>query len=127
MSDLYAGRSSSDKQITNDGGILDLLVDVKGESVMADKGFEIADDLLQGVTLNIPPFLEGRDHLSIEEETETRRIALVKIHVKILSTVFPISMAADINGKVWIICSYLSNFLPPLIKNDRTRLMQDSM
>ena len=127
MSDLYAGRSSSDKQITNDGGILDLLVDVKGESVMADKGFEIADDLLQGVTLNIPPFLEGRDHLSIEEETETRRIALVKIHVKILSTLFPISMAADINGKVWIICSYLSNFLPPLIKNDRTRLMQDSM
>ena len=127
MCDLYAGRSSSDKQITNDGGILDLLVDVKGESVMADKGFEIADDLLQGVTLNIPPFLEGKDHLSIEEETETRRIALVKIHVKILSTVFPISMAADINGKVWIICSYLSNFLPPLIKNDRTRLMQDSM
>ena len=127
MCDLYAGRSSSDKQITNDGGILDLLVDVKGESVMADKGFEIADDLLQGVTLNIPPFLEGKDHLSIEEETETRRIALVKIHVKILSTVFPISMAADINGKVWIICSYLSNFLPPLIKNDRTRLMQESM
>ena len=127
VSDLYAGRSSSDKQITNDGGILDLLVDVKGESVMADKGFEIADDLLQGVTLNIPPFLEGKDHLSIEEEIETRRIALVKIHVKILSTVFPISMAADINGKVWIICSYLSNFLPPLIKNDRTRLMQDSM
>lgn len=125
VSDLYAGRSS-DKQITNDCGILDLLE--AGDSVMADKGFEIAGDLPQGVTLNIPPFLGGKDHLSIEEETETRRIASVRIHVeraiariknfKILSTIFPVSMAADIN-KVWIICCYLSNFLPPLIKNDR--------
>ena len=72
VSDLYAGRSS-DKQITNDCGILDLLE--AGDSVMADKGFDIAGDLPQGVTLNIPPFLGGKDHLSIEEETETRRIA----------------------------------------------------
>ena len=86
---------------------------------MADKGFEIAGDLPQGVTLKIPPFLGGNDHLSIEEETETRRIASIRIHVeraiarienfKILSTIFPVSMAADIN-KVWIICCYLSNF-----------------
>ena len=125
VSDFYAGRSS-DKQITNDSGILDLLDE--GDSVMADKGFEIADDLPQGVNLNIPPFLGGKYHFSIEEETETRGITLVRIHVeretariksfKILSTVFPISMAADIK-KDWIICSYLSNFLPPLIKNDR--------
>ena len=72
VSDLYAGRSS-DKQITNDCGILDLLE--AGDSVMADKGFDIAGDLPQGVPLNIPPFLGGKDHLSIEEETETRRIA----------------------------------------------------
>lgn len=94
---------------------------------MADKGFEIAEDLPKGVTLNIPPFLRGKDHLSIEEETETRRIASVRIHVehaiariksfRILSTVFPISMTADLN-KIWIICSYLYNFLPPLLKND---------
>ena len=53
VSDLYAGRSS-DKQITNDCGVLDLLE--AGDSVMADKGFEIAGDLPQGVTLNIPLF-----------------------------------------------------------------------
>ena len=35
VTDLYAGRSS-DKQITNDCGILKLLED--GDSVMADKG-----------------------------------------------------------------------------------------
>ena len=78
--DLYAGRSS-DKQITNDCGILDLLE--KGDSVMADKGFEIADDLPQGVILlTFLHFLEGKYHLSIEEETETRRIASVRIHVE---------------------------------------------
>ena len=125
VSDLYAGRSS-DKQTTNDCGILDLLE--AGDSVMADKGFDIAGDLPQGVTLNISLFLGGKDHLSIEEGTEKRRIASVGIHVeraiariknfKILSTIFPVSMAADIN-KVWIICCYLSTFLPPLINNDK--------
>ena len=39
VSDLYAGRSS-DKQITKDCGILDLLEE--GDSIMADKSFEIA-------------------------------------------------------------------------------------
>ena len=116
VSDLYAGRSI-DKQITNDCGILDLLE--AGDSVMADKGFEIAGDLPQGVILKIPQFLGGKDHLSIEEETEIRRRASVRIHVeraiariknfKVLSTIFPVFMAAAIN-KVWIICCYLSNF-----------------
>ena len=123
VSDLYAGRSS-DKQITKDGGILDLLEE--GDSIMADKGFEIADDLPKGVTLNIPLFLRGNDHLSIEEETETRRIASVRFHVeraisriktfRILSTVYPIKLAPDLN-KVWVICSYLTNVLPPLIND----------
>ena len=71
--DLYAGRSG-DKQITNDCGILDLLE--AGDSVMADKGFEIAGDLPQGVTLNIPPFLGGKDHLSIEEENRNKANSL---------------------------------------------------
>ena len=116
VSDLYVGRSS-DKQITTDCGILDLLE--AGDSVMADKGFEIAGDLPQGVILKIPQFLGGKDHLSIEEETEIRRRASVRIHVeraiariknfKVLSTIFPVFMAAAIN-KVWIICCYLSNF-----------------
>ena len=123
MSDLYTGHSS-DKQITKDCGILDLLEE--GDSIMADKGFEIADELPKGVTLNIPPFLTGNDHISIEDETETRRIASVRTHVeraisriktfRILSTVYPITLAPDLN-KVWVICSYLSNFLPPLIND----------
>lgn len=83
MSDLYVGRSS-DKQLTSDCGVLDLLE--AGDAVMVDKGFEIVGDLPQGVTLNIPinipPFLGGNNHLSIREEIETRQMASVRIHVE---------------------------------------------
>eukprot|EP00794_Sanderia_malayensis_P017926 gene17926-19708_t len=74
---------------------------------------------------NIPPFLRDHSSLTIEEETITRRIAAVRVHVehairrvkvfRILKTIFPIKMAADLN-KIWIVCVYLTNFLPPLIK-----------
>ena len=54
VSDLYAERCN-DKQITITCGILDLLEE--GDTIMADKGFDIASDLPHGVRLNIPPFL----------------------------------------------------------------------
>jgi len=124
VSDLYTGRTS-DKQATVECGILSLLE--KGDSVMADKGFEIENVLPEGVSVNIPPFLRGKEHLSIDEELETRKIASVRIHVeraisriktfRILNSVFPITMASDLN-KIWVICSYLTNFLPPLIVDD---------
>ena len=88
---------------------------------MADKGFDIESDLPNGISLNIPPLLHNKENLSLEEETETRRIASVRIHVeqaiarvknlRILSTVFPISVVADLN-KILVICSYLTNFTP---------------
>ena len=121
VSDLYAGRSS-DKQITKHCGILDLLE--AGDDLMADRGFDIEEELPKGVTLNIPPFLNGKKQLTLEKELETRRIASVRVHVerateriknyKILQTVFQLSMAADFN-KIWVICCYLVNFLSPLI------------
>ena len=116
VSDLYAGRSSG-QQITVDCGILNLVE--SGDSIMADKGFDIENHLPDGVSLNIPPFMRVKEYLTIEEETKRRGTASVRIHVgraiariknfKILSTVFPISMAADLN-KIWVICCYLSNF-----------------
>ena len=61
-------------------GILQLLED--GDSVRADRGFAILDDLPKGVSLNIPAFMNGKDQLSVEEETDTRRIASLRIHVE---------------------------------------------
>ncbi|XP_057291809.1 uncharacterized protein LOC130614396 [Hydractinia symbiolongicarpus] len=121
VSDLYAGRSS-DQKITRHSGILNLLE--HGDSLMADRGFDIEEDLPDGVTLNIPAFLKGKTQLDLGEELETRRIASVRVHVerainrvknfRILQSIFPLSMAPDLN-KVWVICCYLVNFLPPLI------------
>ena len=121
VSDLYAGRSS-DKQITMECGILDILEE--GDTIMADKGFDIACDLPQGVKLNIPPFLRSNKFLSVDDERATRKIASLRIHVerairrlktfRILSTVFPLSMAPEMN-KIWVICGHLTNFMSPLI------------
>ena len=49
---------------------------------MADKGFDIDHDLPAGTTLNIPPFLQGKDYLEPQEEIDTRCIASVRIHVE---------------------------------------------
>ena len=80
ISKLYPG-SISDQMLTRKSGLLDLLE--KGDSVMADRGFNIQDDLTPlGVKINIPPFLKGKMQLEPEELVETRRIASLRIHVE---------------------------------------------
>ena len=65
VSALYPG-SISDKELTRRSGIMDLLE--PGDSVKADRGFDIEDDLiLRGVHLNIPPFLRGKEQFSEKE------------------------------------------------------------
>ena len=122
VSEMYAG-NTSDKQLTNDCGIMKLLE--PGDEVMADRGFEIEENLPPGVSLNIPPFLGDQQQFSEEDEIKTRRIAKQRIHVeraiqriksfRILKHDLPISMAADLN-KIWVICSYLTLFFRPLIQ-----------
>ena len=50
---------------------------------MADRGFDIEDDLLlRGVQLNIPPFMRGKAQFSENELVVTRRVASLRIHVE---------------------------------------------
>ena len=122
VSDLYGGHTS-DREMIEVTGILDKLE--RGDSVMADKGFEIQDLLMaRGCTLNIPPFMRCKDRLDPEEEEETREIAAVRIHVEraieriknynILSQVIPNSMSEDLD-KIWKVCAYLTNFKGNLV------------
>lgn len=54
-----------------------------GDSVMADRGFVIAEDLKEfGVELNIRHFLDGKPQLSLQEEDETRSTAKVRLQVE---------------------------------------------
>ena len=50
---------------------------------MADRGFEMQDDLAPlGVKLNIPPFLKGKGQFEGGELVETCCIAKYRIHVE---------------------------------------------
>jgi len=122
VSDLYGGHTS-DRQIVELSGIIDLLEE--GDSVMADKGFEIQDLIVKKkASLNIPPFMRCKDQLDPDEEDETREIAAVRIHVEraieriknynILKQIIPNSMAEEFN-KIWKVCALLTNFKGPLV------------
>ena len=80
VSKLFPG-SISDKELTCQSGLLELLQ--SGNSVIADKGFDITEDLAPiGVKLNIPPFLRGKCQIHPTELVETRRIASLQVHVE---------------------------------------------
>ena len=121
ISDLYPG-SISNKELTRRCGILDLLE--CGDSVMADRGFAIDEELaLIGVQLNIPPFLRGKNQLTEKELIETRRIASLRIHIErameqlknfhIFDRPLPSSFR-DIANQVFFLCAILTNFYPSL-------------
>ena len=80
ISQAWGGRVS-DKEITQKCGFLDLIN--FGDCVMADRGFNIADDLaLCGAHLVIPAFTRGKSQLPQQEVEKSRQIARVRIHVE---------------------------------------------
>ena len=122
LSHLWGGRVS-DKQITRESGVLDLLE--AGDNVMVDRGFDISNIVPDRVTVNMPPFLAGRDQMTAAETEETMSIASVHIHVEraigrmktyhildgtLLNTLSPYAT------QIVTVCGLLTNFLPPLLK-----------
>ena len=120
LSDLWGGRVS-DKQITRESGVLDLLDE--GDNVMVDRGFDISDIVPNGVSVNMPPFLAGRDQMTAAETEQTMSIASVRILVEraigriktyhILDGTLPNTLSPYAT-QIFAVCGLLTNFLPPL-------------
>lgn len=119
------GGNSSDKANVEESGLNYLL---PGDEIMADRGFTIGDLLFPlKVKLNIPAFTKGKDQLSEEDVTETRRIDTVRIHVeraikrlklfRILSQVVPVTSMKKLSDYL-IVCAALVNLRSDLIKGD---------
>ena len=134
VSQLYTG-SISDKQIVFRSGFLGLLSRKKevseileGDSIMADKGFDIGGDLQKiGLQLNIPPFLKEKPQFNENEVIRTQTIAKHRIHVEraigkvrrflIFNSRLPISSLGTIN-QLWTVCCLLSNFMDPILAEE---------
>lgn len=96
-----------------------------GDSLMADKGFDI-QDLLDpiSVKLNMPPFLHMQDQMPVQDVLETQQIAAERIHVErainkiknfhLFDQVIPLSLAGSIN-QLWTVCGLLTLFQKPII------------
>ena len=79
LSSLWGGRIS-DKELTKRSKLLEKLE--HGDSIMADRGFDIGSIMPEGTNVNIPPFLGGRPQFEADELVVTRRIASLRIHVE---------------------------------------------
>ncbi|XP_067019434.1 uncharacterized protein [Acropora muricata] len=131
ISQLYEG-SISDKQIVKRSGFLETLKKKieagelnKGDSIMADKGFDIGDDLNKiDLKLNIPPFLKDQAGFNEGDVLKTQTIARHRIHVeraigkvrrfRIFHSVIPVSMFGSVN-QIWTVACLLSNFQNPVL------------
>lgn len=73
VSQTYEG-SISDRRLVELSGLLQLLE--PGDEIMADKGFLIQDLLAPlGVRLNVPPLLESKKQMAIDDVVVTKKIA----------------------------------------------------
>ncbi|XP_067050019.1 uncharacterized protein [Acropora muricata] len=122
ISQLYTG-SISDREIVIRSGFLSQKFE-NGDTVMADKGFQIADILPLRVKLNIPPFLGANTQMSAEDVVRTQQIAGLRIHVErainkiknflIWKGEIPLSLFSVVN-QMWSVCAFLCNTQDPLI------------
>ncbi|XP_062609965.1 uncharacterized protein LOC134271769 [Saccostrea cucullata] len=122
VSRLWGG-NVSDRHITQHDGFLPKLS--PGDVVMADKGFTIEDLLPADVGLNVPPRVSSTCQMSKHDFFKTNRIASARIVVEmkmeqiknynIVNSVLPIS-EVHLSEQIIVICTSLTNLLPPLLK-----------
>ena len=123
LSDCYGGRTS-DRHICRDSNFYNLLE--AGDVIMADRGFQIREDLLHYYcSLSIPPGARVKSQFTTTECGKTKEVANLRIHVerainrlkeyKILKNTLPINML-PLADEIIRTCAALINFQPPLIR-----------
>ena len=117
VSDVWGGRAT-DKAITLDGNLIDLVEPY--DVVLADRGFLVRDEFaVLNVKVVTPHFTRGRKQMTRKEVQESRRISRVRIHVervigrvrrnfRILNDVLPLGLVPQINNIV-VACCGLTN------------------
>lgn len=70
------GGWATDKYITHYSGSLDKIE--YGDSILVDRGFDIADDLgVHGARLQIPSFMGGKQQLSLHEVEVSKKLSKI--------------------------------------------------
>lgn len=123
VSKAWGGRTS-DNHLTRNCGFLDLVEPY--DSVMADKGFQIREDLLlRRAEFHIPPGRRGSEQMSKADVRKTQEIANRRIYVemairrlktfRLIKNELPITLVSQIDN-ITGICAALCNLYPPLYK-----------
>ena len=120
----------SDKNLTQQSDFLQYIE--PGDTILADRGFNINDDIsVHGGTLIIPAFTRGKTQLSQQDVERSKELSKVRVHVEriigmlkskytILQGTLPIDVikhnedteVANID-KILVVCSALTNISVP--------------
>ena len=123
LSDSYGGRTT-DRFICQNSDIYNFLG--YGDVVMADRGFQIKEDLLHHYChLAVPPGARAKAQMTATECKQTKEVANVRIHVerainrlktfRILKNTFPLTML-PLADDIVRTCASICNIQPLLIK-----------
>ena len=123
ISHSYGGRTS-DQFICQNSGFYNLLE--FGDEVMADRGFQIREDLLHHYcTLRIPPGARVKSQMTASECQKTKEVANLRIHVerainriktfRILKNTLTLTMLPHADDIIRT-CAAISDIQAPLIK-----------
>ena len=113
----------SDERLVKESGILSKFE--PGDSVLADRGFNIQELLLPyRVNLAIHSFLKKKKQFSLEEDARTKQVANARIHIErvigrvkdfdILTSELPLDMSDLFDHMAVVICA-LVNLQEPVI------------
>ena len=133
LSKCWGGRAT-DTFITMNSGFLRLLE--HGDIVLADRGFDIHDDVrIHGAKLEIPSFTRGKKQLSLDEVEYSQRLSKVRIHIErvigllknkytILQSTLPVSTLncndrkeTSLTDKIVTVCAALVNLCSSVIES----------